>query len=171
MLLGLLDKSFDVNSVSILQPEAHIVRKLQNEFTSNPEFHEQLNNPRLPYLVRNGILFVDEKLCVRKKFSENNCLTTTIRSHAVDIVERLWPEIESNTFTTVKPFELTWNNISRDVDPVKWPKRDTTSHLRSYTQFPLKENGKQFPWISILLYPRRRTGISVSWMSSVNGQK
>lgn len=66
LLRGLLDRSFNVNAVSILQPGANIVRTLQKEYTSDSEFYEQFNNPQLPYLLKNGMLFINGKLCVPK---------------------------------------------------------------------------------------------------------
>ena len=64
LLRSLLDRSFHVNAVSILQPGQEIIRTLQREYALDPEFKEQLSTPKAPYVLKNGMLFLGRKLCV-----------------------------------------------------------------------------------------------------------
>ena len=66
ILNKLLDRSFHINALSILQPSTRMQQILARDYESDPEFQEHYNSPRDPFTLKDGILFRLTKFCVPK---------------------------------------------------------------------------------------------------------
>ena len=65
----LLVRLIHVNAVCILQDSHEITTTSRKEYSINPEYQELNSNPSPSYHLKNKTLFMNKRLCVRRKSS------------------------------------------------------------------------------------------------------
>ena len=66
LLDKLMKKTTIVAALSVLTPGSNLSKKLTEGYKNDPEFKDILLDPKEPYLLREGLLYRDKKLCIPK---------------------------------------------------------------------------------------------------------
>ena len=64
LLDKLIKKTTIISALSVLTPGSNLTSQLINGYQNDPEFKDVYANPKVPFTVKDGLLYRDKKLCI-----------------------------------------------------------------------------------------------------------